>query len=161
MTRYTSNDVVPPAIRNLISLLDDEPALHEVAIAYGPVRDIEREHIFIGDSIDEDDIDWASVGNPVSRNLEFVTTFTVTVVAANPGDGPQESLERAYEMRGVVESVLRAQAALATSPTVKPLDLPQEMGVRLLWARQTHQFIPNDEGIGCDAGLVVRISARL
>lgn len=149
----TSNDVLPVAIRNLVTYLEALQAttLTGVDIAYGPIREFDRNHIFIGDSISDDPVEWATIG-PSPAGLDVTLSFTVTVVVATPGLNGQEALERAFTLRGAVEQVIRDNPKLGLSSNVARL---------VGYGDLRHQFIVTDEGVTCDAGLVVRIQARI
>ena len=149
---YTSNDVLPLAIANFIGYLEDEnSALHGVGVSFGPARDVDREHIFIGDSVSTDEVEFATIG-PSPAGLDVTLSFSITVVVATPGSDGLEALERAFELRGVVEKVIRDNPKLG---------LPSSVARLVGFGDLRHQFIPMDEGVGCDAGLVVRIQARI
>lgn len=147
----TTNDVLPVALRNLVSYLVASGTLNGVDVDYGPVREYDREHVFIGDSLDEDTADFATIG-PSPAGLDVTLSFSVTVVVATPGLTGLEALERAFELRGAVEQVIRDNPKLGLSAAVARL---------VSFGRLRHQFIVSDEGVGCDAGLVVSILARI
>ena len=152
---YTSNDVLPLAIANFIGYLEDEnSALHGVGVSFGPARDVDREHIFIGDSLDEDDVDWATIG-PVGtpgQKMDLTSSFSVTCAVSGVSKSPLEAFTRAFELRGLVEQVIRANQTLG---------LATVFAARVKVGRLRHQFVQETEGTGCDAGLVVRIQARI
>lgn len=154
MTTYTSDDVIPAAIRNLLALLEDDPRFANVQQAFGPVRDVDREHVFIGDSLDEDDVDWATIG-PVGtpgQKMDLTSSFSVTCAVSGVSKSPLEAFTRAFELRGLVEQVIRANQTLG---------LATVFAARVKVGRLRHQFVQDTEGTGCDAGLVVRIQARI
>jgi hypothetical protein len=72
-------------------------------VSYGWARDIDREVVMIGGTVDEEQT-WASFG-PRRRDETYRLKFVVQVT--RPGLSQRQATERAFELLAVIEDTLR------------------------------------------------------
>jgi len=83
-------------------------------VAYGWPRDIGREIVMIGGTA-EGSQEWVAFG---SRQREELYRLELVVQVMHPGQAQRAATERAFELLGVVEAVLRADPSLGLEDTL-------------------------------------------
>lgn len=84
----------------------------DVDVCYGRPRDYRRESVVIGDTSEDSEQTWASLGD-----LQRAETYELDVICrvAHPGDSQREATERCFELFGVVELSLRELPTLGVA----------------------------------------------
>lgn len=143
----------PQALANLYELMRLCPELQAVQVDYGLPAQVEQQHVCLTGNILDMAHEFAAQG-ALSRNEAFQLELLIWV--GRPGDTQQESLERAFELLGVIDvEVLRPNVTLSRDPS--------EQGP-VLWARITPQRTDAgalDEGWGTEIRCVVDCFARI
>jgi hypothetical protein len=119
-------------------------------ISYGVPRDPWPRELVMLTSTRETSQTWGPTSTQIKRRDESYTLL-VFVYASTPGSTQQEATERAYEMAGVIEDLLRPNG--------------QTLGVRgVLWAEVTAGDLteaPMTNGYESVVEIEIRVRARL
>lgn len=124
------------------------------AVSYGPPRHLEREHVIVGDSGDEEaSQEWAGIGGG-RREERFVIPITVYVL--RPGDNARQALERAMALTDTIAALLLADPYVGLAPAVGQTIA----GVQAESSQPLPSLDPEPEGYGCTVTFGVRVAAR-
>jgi len=122
-------------------------------VSYGPPASLEREHVIVGDTGDEEaSQEWAALGN---RQREERYVIPITVHVWRPGDDAREALERAMALTDTIAALLLAHPHLGFVGD----DALAGSGVEM--SQPLPSLGPDPEGYGCTVAIGVRVVARI
>jgi len=153
MTDIPAVSTVPGVKAALVDLMKSEAALSDVTVGYGDpgVNRMQREHIFLGDAIQNED-SWAPFGR-LLRDEKY--SLQLYIHAARPAGTQQEATERVYELFGVIALMVRPLARTATQ--VEPHLLQGGISVR----STGHREIVLEQGFAAFLPALFDIHARI
>jgi len=112
MSSRFRTSTIPTVKAALVALAKDAlavPGFETVEVEYGRGRDIPRESLLIGGTVQPEEQRWAVICN---RGREERYSLELFVRITNPGDTQQESTERAFDVFGLIELALRENPTL-------------------------------------------------
>lgn len=122
-------------------------------VSYGPPRTLEREHIIVGDTSDEDaSQEWIGLG--ASRREERYV-IPVAVYVHRPGDDGRQAHERAMALWDVIGDLLLSNPHLGFTGAAALPSLAAEV------SQPRTNLGPEPEGYGCTVLSGVRVVARI
>lgn len=111
----------------LVALLQADPNLAAVQVSYGVLaRNVEHETVEVG-GISWDEEDWSALGN---RRKDETYSVALFIYVTKPGNTQQEATERALQLLGYVETLLRNNVVMAGVlwAQVVPLEVAEAPG---------------------------------